>query len=114
MECDCDPALLHGSAAQCGRQHAAGPPSQLLSHATRPVAIPKLSRISLHYMCPEGWRASSPSLSRGPCAHLQLDLTRVDLEGVLPSATIMVVTVTASTTAGQMLSEAAIAQARPG
>lgn len=41
---------------------------------------------------------------------VQLDLTRVDLEGVLPSATIMVVTVTASTTAGQMLSEAAIAQ----
>ena len=41
----------------------------------------------------------------------QLDLTRVELEGVLPSATIMVVTVTASTTAGQQLSEAAIAQA---
>ena len=40
---------------------------------------------------------------------VQLDLTRVELEEVLPSATIMVVTVTASTTAGQPLSETGIA-----
>ena len=38
----------------------------------------------------------------------QVDLTRVELEGVLPSATIMVVTVTASTTAGLPLSENAV------
>ena len=43
---------------------------------------------------------------------VQLDLTRVELEDVLPSATIMVVTVTASTTAGQPLSEAGIAAVR--
>ena len=45
------------------------------------------------------------------CA-VQVDLTRVELEEVLPSATIMVVTVTASTTAGQPLSEAGIAAVR--
>lgn len=39
---------------------------------------------------------------------MQVDLTRVELEGVLPSATIMVVTVTASTTAGLPLSENAV------
>ena len=45
-------------------------------------------------------------------ARPQVDLTRVELEEVLPSATIMVVTVTASTTAGQPLSEAGIAAVR--
>jgi U4/U6 small nuclear ribonucleoprotein PRP31 len=37
----------------------------------------------------------------------------VDLDGVLPSATIMVVSVTASTTAGQPLPDAEIEQVRP-
>ena len=45
-------------------------------------------------------------------ARSQVDLTRVELEEVLPSATIMVVTVTASTTAGQPLSEAGITAVR--
>lgn len=35
----------------------------------------------------------------------EMDLTHVDLEGLLPSATIMVVTVTATTTSGKKLSE---------
>lgn len=37
----------------------------------------------------------------------------MDLDGVLPSATIMVVSVTASTTAGQPLPDAEIQQVRP-
>ena len=37
----------------------------------------------------------------------------MDLDGVLPSATIMVVSVTASTTAGQPLPDAEIEQVRP-
>jgi hypothetical protein len=40
----------------------------------------------------------------------QEDITNVDLDGVLPSATIMVVSVTASTTAGQPLPDAEIAE----
>ena len=47
-----------------------------------------------------------------PASLTQVDLTQVELEGVLPSATIMVVTVTASTTAGLPLSEDGIAQVR--
>ena len=43
----------------------------------------------------------------------QEDITNVDLDGVLPSATIMVVSVTASTTAGQPLPDAEIEQVRP-
>ncbi len=38
------------------------------------------------------------------------DITNVDLDGVLPSATIMVVSVTASTTAGQPLPELELQQ----
>ena len=38
----------------------------------------------------------------------ETDLTQVDLTGILPSASIMVVTVTASTTAGTVLPEAAL------
>ena len=38
----------------------------------------------------------------------ETDLTQVDLTGILPSASIMVVTVTASTTAGTALPEAAL------
>lgn len=34
-----------------------------------------------------------------------MDLTKVQLEGLLPSATIMVVSVTATTTSGRVLSE---------
>lgn len=40
----------------------------------------------------------------------QEDITNVDLDGLLPSATIMVVSVTASTTAGQPLAESEIAE----
>ena len=39
-----------------------------------------------------------------------MDLTHVDLEGLLPSATIMVVTVTATTTSGKKLTEEAYAK----
>ena len=39
----------------------------------------------------------------------EIELTEVDLTGILPSATIMVVTVTASTTIGTPLPEAALA-----
>jgi U4/U6 small nuclear ribonucleoprotein PRP31 len=42
------------------------------------------------------------------------DITNVDLDGVLPSATIMVVSVTASTTAGQPLPDAEIEQVLEG
>jgi U4/U6 small nuclear ribonucleoprotein PRP31 len=44
----------------------------------------------------------------------EMDMTLVDLDGVLPSATIMVVSVTGSTTNGQPLAEATLAQALEG
>jgi U4/U6 small nuclear ribonucleoprotein PRP31 len=44
----------------------------------------------------------------------EMDMTLVDLDGVLPSATIMVVSVTGSTTNGQPLPEEALARALDG
>lgn len=70
----------------------------------------------------DGYRARFPeleSLVQHPVDYARVvkaiggeaDITAVELEGVLPSATIMVVSVTASTTAGHPLSESQLHQA---
>ena len=64
----------------------------------------------LHVGSPVSTFVRAPTSADAQYGALQEDITNVDLDGVLPSATIMVVSVTASTTAGQPLPDAEIEQ----